>query len=184
MVIAHMSRFSRALAVVVGGVVGLLGVSLAGCERGGGPGTTAAGEGQEPVACPSIMRFPEFRLELDPALTRDERLDLVVVVDGQREECALTISGVGPAREQGEAVVGPSTRTDMTCALLGVSGIRSDGSIPGFTVRGTPASVEVQMSRAGVEVAAGTYTPTYTPTEVDGPGCGTTPRASDTLRVR
>jgi hypothetical protein len=149
---------------------------------GTGCGSTQAGADQ--VVCPSIPRFPELRLNLEPPLDRNERLELSVTVDGQHEDCSLTITGIGPARDMGGAVQGPSTRTDMTCELIAVWGISGNGSIPGFTLQGTPSAVEVHVSRGGVEVATGSYQPTYEPTEVDGPGCGTVPRAADTLQFR
>jgi hypothetical protein len=136
------------------------------------------------VVCPSIIRLPEFNLELVPPLALNERLDVSLTVDGRHEDCALTITGIGPERDLGGAVQSPSTRADMTCELIRVSGVSANGHIPGLTVQGTPSAVELRVSRGGAEVASGSYHPTYAPTEVDGPGCGAVPRASDTLRFR
>lgn len=161
----------------------LVALSLGALACAGAPETGGEGSAlDEPMrACPSIARLPRFEMRLEPPLSRNERFDVRLTIDGVEQSCTFEVSGVGPERPMGAAVMSPSTRTHSTCEGLSVTGISGAGSVMGFYVDDTPAQVRVELSQEGEVVALGDYHPTYVPTEVDGAGCGTTQRASETL---
>jgi hypothetical protein len=143
---------------------------------------------KQEVACPSIYIAPHASITLSEPIAADGAFDVELSIDGQEQTCALTITDMAPSKEECEGASctaqSPSTRADMTCEGIGVSGINNDGSIPGFTLANTPKSVSIRLVQQGRVRAEDTFALEYAPASLIGEGCPKTEHASATLTLR
>ena len=143
---------------------------------------------KQEVACPSILIAPHASIALSEPIAADGTYDLELEVDGKAEACRLEVSNMGPGQETCAGnecgAQAPTTRADMTCEAIAVSGFTNDGAIPGFTLAGTPKSVAIRFIQDGRVRADETFSLEYAPTSLIGEGCPKTEHASATLTLR
>lgn len=116
-----------------------------------------------PPICPSIAIQPHFAVLFSPSLRQEGATDVELEIDGQREVCTISASGIGPAKDRGAVVEGPTTRTETSCQGLTVSGISTDGGIGKLSIPGTKASIKVKLMRGGKVLGEGSFKPDYRP---------------------
>jgi len=127
-------------------------VLLAGCQNK-----------PSPPICPSIAIQPHFAVLLEPSLRQEGATDVELEIDGQREVCTISASGIGPAKDRGAVVESPTTRTETSCQGLTVSGISTDGGIGKLSIPGTKAAIKVKLTRGGKVLGEGSFSPDYRP---------------------
>ena len=143
---------------------------------------------KQEVACPSIYIAPHASIRLSEPIAANGTYDLELEVDAETETCRLEVSNMGPGKETcagNECTAqAPTTRADMTCTKIAVSGITNDGAIPGFKLEGTPKSVAIRFIQDGRVRADETFSLDYAPASLIGEGCPKTEHASATLTLR
>jgi hypothetical protein len=112
-----------------------------------------------------LPNVPHLEVRLTPPLSQNGEVQVELEADGARESCTITVEGIGPARDLGGMVAGPTTRTATTCKGLDVRGISNEGHVAILSVGGTPARVTLRVKRGGKLLGEGTFTPSYAPDE-------------------
>lgn len=148
---------------------------------------TACPRQTKEVRCPSMPTFPHVKLPLSQPIKSNGTYDVALEIDGVAQSCTLKITGMGPSKTEkmgGQKMTrSPTTRTDSTCKGFGVSGIMSEGWIPGFRVDGTPKKVSLTMIQGDKMPVQASADLEYKPTELLGKGCGETQIATLTLTL-
>ncbi len=140
---------------------------------------------KQEVACPSIYIAPHASIEFSEPLRENGTFTVDLTVDGEPESCPMIITGMGPSEESvdGATMASPSTRVEMTCEKIGISGYKNDGSIPGFKLSGTPKAVSIRLVQDGRVRADQSFDLNYAPASLIGEGCSKTEHASATLAI-
>ena len=148
-------------------------VLLAACtaKSTGSESTGAASKPKpEEVVCPAIAKSPRATIDLgEGAMRANGSYEVEVEVEGERESCSFTLTGVSPSTTEcvGDecTAASPTTQTASTCASIGIGGTQDDGSVRFLAIGGTPHHIGLRLTHAGETLASGTATPDYTPDE-------------------
>ncbi len=128
-------------------------------------GSAAAGKPTRSRPCPSLPQRTSASFLFKPGLAGPGVFDLEVMVDGERETCAVTLGSPHPAvRGEGVVIMGRQEQSS-TCKLVTLGGTFSDGSLAGLEREGDARELRVKISEKGKVIAEGTFKPDYAPDE-------------------
>ncbi|KAB2896252.1 MAG: hypothetical protein F9K40_14830 [Kofleriaceae bacterium] len=161
-------------------------LALAACGLGAGDENEAADAARDGLACTLIFPSPGLtaRLEAAPGTTLPAGIyDVTVTADGQtfvlRPEVLSPGGGTCLPEDCRQEVDVGGKRLFAEISLVGSLGYL----YVGYHEDGGPSPIGLEVRLGSTAYASHTFTPTYVPVEVNGPGCGTTHQAMATVTL-
>jgi hypothetical protein len=136
--------------------------------------------------CPEIMIYPHTRVKFSEKLAPGI-YDLAIELDGNKENCTLTIGEIIGSKDMGGFVQSPMTKIESSCKLAYPGNVFDDGTLAWLSIKKTgdkkTVPLSIQMSLAGKIIAESNTPIEYKPTELRGKGCGMIDYAEITLHI-